>query len=198
MNQYLKESTNRYLNMSLIMVLYGMLSVFQIGFYGTFSNAKYLLKYVVPAMAFPMAMVIAIGLTLLAFTKIDNACSRNRAGKSTTAESKIYRLMGLYKVALALVALCVTYRFAIVHFYGVNFFDFAIERSWTEQAYTLDTVRDAQRAFFSSSQNGMYIGLYTFLLTYVVGGTLGYAWLKGQADKARHAVYRGSVARTAY
>lgn len=198
MNQYLKESTNRYLNMSLIIVLYGMLSVLQIGFYGTFSNAKYLLKYVVPAMAFPMAMVIAIGLTLLVFTKIDNTCSRNRFGKSTTAEMNVYRLMGLYKVALALVALVVTYRFAIVHFYAVNFFDFAIEQSWTEQAYTLDTVRDAQRAFFSSSQNGMYIGLYTFLLTYVVGGSLGYAWLKGKADKARHAVYRRSVARTAY
>lgn len=198
MNQYLEESTNRYLNMSLIIVLYGMLSVLQIGFYGTFSNAKYLLKYVVPAMAFPMSMVIAIGLTLLAFTKIDNTCSRNRTGKSTTAELNVYRLMGLYKVTLASVALVVTYRFAIVHFYGVNFFDFAIEKNWTEQAYTLDTVRDAQRAFFSSSQNGMYIGLYTFLLMYVVGGTVGYAWLKGKADKARHAVYRGSVARTAY
>ncbi|OLY72208.1 hypothetical protein AU074_13615 [Pseudomonas sp. ATCC PTA-122608] len=198
MNQDLKESTNRYLNMSLIMVLYGMLSVFQVGFYGTFTNAKYLLKYVVPAMAFPMAMVIAIGLTLLAFTKIDNACNRNRAGKSTTAELNVYRLMGLYKGALALIALCVTYRFAIVHFYGVNFFDFAIEQSWTEQAYTRDTVRDARRAFFSSSQNAMYISLYSFLLVYVVGGTLGYAWLKGKADEARRVVSSGIVARTAY
>ncbi|KPB39438.1 Unknown protein sequence [Pseudomonas savastanoi pv. phaseolicola] len=109
----------------------------------------------------------------------------------------VYRLMGLYKYAMCFVAMAVTYRFAIVHFYGVNFFDFTPERSWFENKYTIGTVRVAQQYFFTVDQMPMYKALYSFLVVYVVGGSIGYYYLKTLADDARKAVYR-NAARTAH
>jgi hypothetical protein len=198
MNYFLKDSTHRYLNLAFPIFIYAFVNITQLSFWGTKPHGDFWLTYQNWAYPFPYLMMLAIGFAGLSFQKIDRQCHVNRAGARCAAETNVYRLMGLYKYAMCLVATAVTYRFAIVHFYGVGFFDFTPERSWFESRYAVGTVRVAQRDFFTSDQMPMYTALYSFLVVYVVGGSLGYYYLKTLADDARRAVYRGSVARTAH
>ncbi len=197
MNYFLRDSTHRYLNLAFPIFIYAFSNITMLTFWGTKPHDNFWLTYQDWAYPFPYLMMLAIGFAGLLFQKIDRQCHVNRAGERCAAEMNVYRLMGLYKYAMCFVAMAVTYRFAIVHFYGVNFFDFTPERSWFENKYTIGTVRVAQQDFFTADHMPMYKALYTFLAVYVVGGSIGYYYLKTLADDARRAVYR-NAARTAH
>ena len=196
-NYQLEESTELFSKITRITAYYALFSIALIFggfilFKGAFAIPDIKRNFSLIVLAFPTCLATTIVLLSVMFTKIDRMAVGG--GKRTQAERDVYSTMGCYKVVMALIALFVFYKSATMHFFGVGFFSFAPEYHFLfESAYNNNAMTEATHAFWFANHATTYIGLYSFLAVYFVGGALGYLGLMRSAQAVRQNAYYRSL-----
>lgn len=194
MNKVLMNSTDRIARSFFWLVVIGIFSGIGLfgkgamsGSYGSiFSDAYHW---------YPIALVLSVNFFILISHKLDERCAVNPHNDRANA---MYHLMGYYKVIMMVVAYFLLYRFIVSGFFGVGFMDFTPESTLFEPKHMGGTIHSASSAFMLSSQevhSNMFVGMYSFLAVYFVGGVYGYYWMKTKADAFVRDAYRGIMRR---
>ncbi|RMV74566.1 hypothetical protein ALP05_01402 [Pseudomonas caricapapayae] len=144
---------------------------------------------------YPLALVLSVVYFVVISNKLDDRCAIYPRNDRTLS---MYHLMGYYKVVMMVVAYFLLYRFIVSSFFGVGFLDFTPESTLFEPKHMGGTIHSTSAAFMLSSNEAhrnMFIGMYSFLAVYFVGGVCGYYWMKTKADAFERGAYSATIRR---